>query len=145
MMARRTMLGLLAAWLALAAPAWGEVTATGARAELPVPGRDYVRVVMTLRSDQDVTLESAASPAAGIVQVQRAVRDGAVEAMRSIDDLAVPAGKDVELRAGGHQIALFELKRALRAGQKVPVTLTFVDGANRRTRLEVHAEVAKAR
>lgn len=142
---RRAMPICIAGWLAIAAPAWADVVVTGARAELPRPGRDYVRVFMTIRSDRDLTLENAASPAAGIVQIQRPVRDGAVEAMRSIDDLAVPAGKEVELLPGGRQVALFELKRALRPGQKLPLTLTFVDAANRRTRIEVLAEVIKAR
>lgn len=127
-----------------AATVHAEVTVSDAWVELPKAGADYVRVFMTLESDRDLALENAASPVAGIVQLQRPVRDGNVEAMRSIDDLTLPAGRKVELKAGGHQIALYELKKPLVRGQKVPLTLTFVEGTNRRTRQSVMAEVRPA-
>jgi hypothetical protein len=43
--------------------------------------------------------------------------------MRAIPGLALPAGKAVELKPGGYHVMLMDLKRELKDGEQVPITL----------------------
>ena len=45
--------------------------------------------------------------------------------MRPVDKLDVPAGKKVEMKPGGYRIMLLNLKRDLKAGTVVKLTLQF--------------------
>lgn len=118
-----------------------EVTVTEAWVRGTVPGQKATGVFMKLKSTEDVSLVNAASPAAGIVEIHEMVMRDNIMAMRSIDDVPLPAGKTVELKPGGHHVMLIDLFKPLAKGDKVPVTLTFVGKGNKRTKLEIKAEV----
>jgi copper(I)-binding protein len=45
--------------------------------------------------------------------------------MRQVSSLELPAGQEVELKPGGFHLMLIDLRRGLRAGEIVPVTLRF--------------------
>ena len=129
------------AGLAMAvAPAWAEVTVTQAWVGPTLPKLKAAGVYMKLTSTRDVLLVSAASPAAGIVEIHEMTTGGGVVAMRSIDENAIPAGTTVELKPGGYPVKLFELVRPLAKGDKVPVTLTF-RGKDGTVRQAILAEV----
>jgi hypothetical protein len=49
--------------------------------------------------------------------------------MRPVETLALPAGATLAMKPGGLHIMLIHLKRALRPGDRVPLTLTFEHGA----------------
>lgn len=132
----------LFAVVALAATlARAEVTVTEAWVRGTVPGQKATGVYMKLKSSEDATLVNAASPAAQIVEIHEMVMRDNIMAMRSIDDVPLPAGKTVELKPGGHHVMLIDLVKPLAKGDKVPVTLTIVGKGNKRTRLEIKAEV----
>jgi copper(I)-binding protein len=134
--------GLGIAVLAFAATqAWAGVTATDAWVRGTVPHQTATGAFMTLKSTEDLTLVNAASPAARIVEVHEMTMRGNVMAMRSIDDVALPAGKAVEFKPGGYHVMLIELVKPLTKGDTVPITLTFVDKDGRKSKLEVKAEV----
>ncbi len=139
-----TVVPLGAAALLAAAAVHAEVTATAAWVEAAASKGGVSGVYLTLTSTESTFLVGASSPAAGIVEVQRPVRVGAVLAMRSVDDVALPAGRAVTLAPGGEQVKLIELVAPLAKGQSVPVTLRFMDAHGRRASLEVRAEVREA-
>jgi copper(I)-binding protein len=86
-------------------------------------------------------LVSAASPVAGIVEIHEMAMDGNVMKMRAIAGLDLPAGKAVDLKPGGYHVMLMDLKKELKPGEIVPVTL-MVEGADKkRETLEVKATV----
>ena len=88
-------------------------------------------IYVTLRNDgagADALL-GAASSAAEHVELHETIRDGAVMRMRPVAKLEVPAGGVLEMKPGGFHIMLINLKRALRPGDRVPVTLTFEHAA----------------
>ena len=132
-------------WIAglalVSAQAWAEVTVTEAWARGTVPKQTATGVFMKLKSTENVSLVNAASPAAGIVEVHQMVMSGNVMAMRSIDDIPLPAGKTVELKPGGFHVMLMELVKPLNPGDKVPVTLTFMGEKGKKSKVEVVAEV----
>lgn len=135
---------LCAGGLLFAAHARAEVTVTDAWVRGTVPRQTATEVFMTLTSTGNLSLVGAASPVAGIVEIQRPVTSGGQKAMRAIDEVELPAGKAVALAPGGLQVMLIELRKPLRAGEKVPITLTFVNRDNRRSLLEIAAEVRPA-
>ena len=118
-----------------------QVTVTEAWVRGTVPGQKATGVYMKLKSSEDVSLVNAASPSAQIVEIHEMVMRDNIMAMRSIDDVPLPAGKTVELKPGGHHVMLIDLVKPLAKGDKVPVTLTFVGKGNKRTKMEIKAEV----
>jgi periplasmic copper chaperone A len=90
-------------------------------------GTGNAALYVTLRNvaaDPDPLL-GASSAAAGHVELHETIRDGEVMRMRPVTQLVVPAGGVLEMKPGGLHIMLINLKRALRPGDRVPVTLTF--------------------
>lgn len=67
--------------------------------------------------------------AAEHVELHETLREGDVMRMRPVAKLEVPAGGILEMKPGGIHIMLINLKRALRPGDRVPVTLTFAHAA----------------
>lgn len=86
---------------------------------------------VTLRnggSEPDALL-GATSDAAEHVELHETIRDGDVMRMRPVARLEIPAGTALAMQPGGLHIMLINLKRALRPGDRVPVTLTFAHAA----------------
>ena len=94
-----------------------------------------------LTSKQGGRLVSASSPAAGWVEIHEMAMDGDVMKMRAVSGLDLPAGKAVALKPGGFHIMLFDLKRALKAGDTVPLTLVIEGADKQRETLEIKARV----
>ena len=94
-----------------------------------------------LTSKQGGRLVSASSPAAGLVEIHEMAMDGDVMKMRAVSGLDLPAGKAVALKPGGFHIMLFDLKRALKAGDTVPLTLVIEGADKQRETLEIKARV----
>ena len=67
--------------------------------------------------------------------------DVGVMKMRAVENVALPPGKTVKLASGG--VMLMDLKRPLKEGDKVPLTLS-IRGAGAATRVKVEATVRAA-
>jgi copper(I)-binding protein len=67
----------------------------------------------------------AASPVAGLVELHSMRMEGNVMRMRAVPAIDVPAGASVKLAPGGLHVMLQELKRPLKPGERVPMTLVF--------------------
>jgi copper(I)-binding protein len=119
-LAEQKIVSATKAWIK--APAAGETTATAF-------------VVVDNPTMYDVYLVSASTDVAGRAQFQK-VAAGKAEVIESI---TAPAYDSVELKPGGNQILLLDLKRPLNPGDKVLLTLTTDGGAA----LEVEADVRK--
>lgn len=85
-------------------------------------GAAYFRV----RSATDDRLVGIVSPVAGKVELHDHVeQDGLVQMKRIDGGLPVKAGQALELRSGGIHVMLVDLKVRLKAGDRIPITLTF--------------------
>lgn len=118
-----------------------QVTVTEPWIRGTVAGQKTTGAFMQLKSATDAALVEAASPAAKIVEIHQMTMDGGMMKMSAVDKLALPAGKAVDLKPGGYHVMLIDLKQPLKAGDTVPVTLTFEDKAGRKTTVEVKAPV----
>ena len=87
-------------------------------------------------------LVSASSPVAGIVEIHEMAMEGNVMKMRALPNgLDLPAGKAVDLKPGGYHVMLMDLKKELKAGDTVSVTLVIEGADKKRETLEIKAPV----
>lgn len=98
---------------------WSRATPGGAKV-----GGGYLTITNTgTAADR---LVSATTTAAGHVEIhEMAVKDGVMTMRPLANGLAIAPGKTVALAPGGYHLMLMNLKAPLKAGDKVPLTLTF--------------------
>jgi hypothetical protein len=83
-------------------------------------------------------LIGGSTPVAGRVEIHTMTMENDVMRMRQLaDGLEVPAGGEVTLRPGSFHVMLMDLKQPLKAGDKVPLTLTFAGAGTLETELVV--------
>ena len=110
------------AW-ARKAPMGGQ--AGGGHAAPGAKGNGAVYVRITNHGKAADALVSAASDASDAVELHETLNEGGVMKMRPLSKMAVPADGKLEMKPGGHHIMLLGLRRDLKPGDKVAVTLTF--------------------
>ena len=71
---------------------------------------------------------AAASDAADSVELHETIRDGEVMRMRPVPRFEIPAGGRLEMRPGGKHIMLINLRRDLKPGERIAITLTLGRG-----------------
>lgn len=111
-------------------------------ARVSVAGQQATGAFMRLQASEPLRLVGASSPVAGEVEIHEMKLEGDVMRMRPLRELALPAGKAVELRPGGLHIMLLDLKAPLVAGSSVPLTLVFRDARGAERKLEVQVAVS---
>jgi len=134
---------LTAATLALCATAASaQTTVKDAWVRATVAQQKASGAFMQITSAQGGKLISVQSPVAGVAEVHEMAMDGNVMRMRALPaGLDLPAGKPVELKAGGLHVMLMDLKRPLKDGDSVPLTLVVEGRDGQRETLEVKALV----
>jgi periplasmic copper chaperone A len=106
-----------------------------------VSGQKATGMFAQITSSTGGKLVSASSPAAGVVEIHEMVMDGNVMKMRAVPGLELPAGKAVDLKPGGYHVMLMDLKKELKPGETVPVTLVVEGADKKRETIEVKAPV----
>jgi copper(I)-binding protein len=116
---------------AAAVPAKVIVEDAWVRATTGTKDRSMTAAFMTLTNpgEKAVVLTSATSPVAGMVHLHEMAKAGGRTVMREkAGGISVAAGSHQHLRPGGLHVMLMDLKRPLKAGDEVAVTLAFSDG-----------------
>ena len=126
----------LAAQLAYAQTTVKEAWVRGTVAQQKVTG-----AFMQLTSTQGGKLISAASPAAGMVEIHEMVMQGDVMKMRAVASVELPAGKAVQLKPGGYHVMLMDLKQQAKEGDSIALTLVIEGKDGKRETLTVNAPV----
>ena len=114
---------------------------TDAWVKATLPGSDASAAYMRLTSATPLKLVKAETSVAGIVELHNMnMKDGVME-MKALDAVELPAGQAVELKPSGMHIMLMQVKRPIKAGDKVPLMLTFarVDGKRLVMKIEARA------
>jgi copper(I)-binding protein len=137
---------ILMACLVLAATgsAWAQVTVTSPWVRSTVPGQTGTGAFMTLVSKDGGRLVGAASPVAGVVELHEMSMDNNVMKMRAVPAVDLPAGREVQLKPGGYHVMLLDLRRPLKAGDKVQVELRLETRDGKRVTQPVEVEVRSA-
>lgn len=93
-------------------------------------GAGYVEALSNHGAADD-RLVGVSSPVADRVEVHTMSMDGDVMRMRAVPALVIPAGGHVDLAPGdGYHLMLIGLKRPLKVGDRVPLTLTFANAGH---------------
>ena len=97
----------------------------------PTPnGRQVTGCYLTVTAPAADTLVSVASPVAALAQIHETKMESNMMMMRELEQgLPLPAGEAVVLAPGGNHIMLMGVAEPLRAGDTVPLTLTFATAA----------------
>jgi periplasmic copper chaperone A len=98
-----------------------------------------VFLVLKATGDRPDRLVRAETPAAAAAELQSDRLDGDIIQMRPIAAIEIRPGTPTVLQPGGLHIMLVDLKAALRAGARVPLTLVF----ERAGRLDISVPVVR--
>lgn len=114
----------LALW-SLSAHAGVEISDAWARAT--APGQEVGAAYMSLKSAKSAKLLKVKSSAAGSVEIHEMSMNNGVMKMRMLDVLELPAGRTVKLEPGGFHLMLIDLKKPLKAGDHIEISLILKD------------------
>lgn len=108
----------------MASDAWAKASADDA-----AHGEGMTGVFADLMNhgDEDLTIRSLKSDAAGIVELHEVV-DGKMRAIQG--DVVIPAGSTFKLEPGANHIMLMDMTKQLLPGDEVTITLEFSDGSS---------------
>ncbi|MBA5686809.1 copper chaperone PCu(A)C [Rugamonas apoptosis] len=119
---KKQMLTFLAS-MTLASCAMAQVTVKDAWIRATVPTAKATGAFMQLQSARDARLVEVRSSAAGVVEIHEMAMEGQMMRMHAVAGLDLPAGKAVNLASGSYHVMLLDLKRQLKEGDTVPMTL----------------------
>lgn len=134
-------LSLAAALAALAPSAVAQVTVSDAWVRGTVAPQKSTGAFMKLKSAADAVLVGAASPAAKQVEIHEMAMVNNVMRMRPVQELALPAGKEVELKPGGYHVMLMGIDHQFKQGEVVAITLSVRGKDGKVQTVEVKAAV----
>ena len=107
----------------------------------PAPGQRIAGAYMNLTARSRTSVVAAESTDAARVELHTmSMRDGVMR-MRPLERLDLPAKKTVSLKPGGHHLMLIDLKRTLKAGERVELKLMLQDPQGVKSVVRVDAEV----
>ncbi|MBC7857737.1 MAG: copper chaperone PCu(A)C [Burkholderiaceae bacterium] len=121
--------------------ALAQVTVSAPWVRATVPAGKVTGAFMQLRSAGDARLVEARSSLAGMVEMHRMAMDGQTMRMHAVDGIDLAAGKTVNLASGGYHIMLMDLKRQLKEGEMVPLTLIVEHKNKQRETIELSVPV----
>ena len=124
-----------------ASPAWAQVSVEQAWSRATPPGARIGVGFMQLRNSGSTAerVVGASSPVSGRVEMHVTTREGDVVTMRQVKSFAIPPGGVFELKPGGAHLMLTDLRRPLKQGERVPLTLQLEKGGELRFDLTVEA------
>jgi periplasmic copper chaperone A len=131
-------------WLPAAAAAQ-PVAVKDAWVRAPAPGQNIAAAYMELTSKTTMVLVGVSSTSAAAAELHITSMEAGVMKMRPVARVELPGSKTVKLAPGGVHLMLIDLKKPLKPGEKVPLTLTVQrPDASSRSVFTVQAEVRTA-
>jgi copper(I)-binding protein len=131
---------IIAVLAAASSLAQAQVTVKDAWVRGTVPAQTTTGAFMTITSTGEAKLLGVVSPLAKAAEIHESMMHGSTAHMHEVESIALPAGRPVTLKPGGHHVMLMGLAKALKPGDTVPLTLTIEENGKRST-LEVKAAV----
>lgn len=82
-------------------------------------------MVIENRGSDDITLLSASTASARVVEIHEMQNQDGMMRMHKVDELRIPAGGLVELKPGAYHLMLIDLNQELKEDDSVTITLAF--------------------
>lgn len=137
---KRSFLALLAGSL-LSVSAFAQVSVSEPWIRATVPAQKVTGAFMRLQSPAPARLVGVQSEVAGRAELHEMAMEGQTMRMRRVEAIELPAGKPVNLASGGYHIMLMDLKRQVKEGESVELTLQVQDAAGKRQDVKVNVPV----
>ena len=137
---KRTFLALLAG-CAFSLSAFAQVSVSEPWIRATVPAQKVTGAFMRVQSAAPARLVGVQSEVAGRAELHEMKMEGQTMRMRRVDAVELPAGKPVNLASGGYHIMLMDLKRQVKEGESVALTLQVEDAAGKRQDVKVDVPV----
>ena len=106
-----------------------------------VPQQKVSGAFMQLFSPRATRLVEVRSPVAGAVEIHETAMENGILRMRPVPGVNLPAGGTIELKPGARHVMLMDLKKQLKEGESVPITLVLEGKDKKRETVEVKATV----
>jgi copper(I)-binding protein len=137
---KRTFLAFLAGSL-LSVSAFAQVSVSEPWIRATVPAQKVTGAFMRVQSAAPARLVGVHTEVAGRAELHEMAMEGQTMRMRRVDGIELPAGKPVNLASGGYHIMLMDLKRQMKEGESVELTLQVQDAAGKRQDVKVNVPV----
>ena len=135
----KTLLATALTVLSFSAVAQTSVQITDPWVRATVPQQKATGAFMQITAPKAMRLLEVRSPVAGVAEIHEMSMSDNMMRMRQVKEIALPAGKAVELKPGGYHVMLLELKGQVKAGDKIPLTLVVEGEDKHRETIEVTA------
>jgi copper(I)-binding protein len=133
---------LAALAVALLSPcALAQVTVSDQWMRATVPQQGSSGAYLSVRSATAARLVEVRTPVADRAELHSMKMEGDTMRMEKVDGIALPANQVVDLGPGGYHVMLFGLKRQLKDGEAVPLTLVLEAAGGKRSEVKVAVPV----
>lgn len=109
----------------MSASAFAQVSIKNAWIRNTVEGQKVTSAFMQLTAQENGKLLGFSSSIAARIEMHETRKSNNVMRMRAVESVNLPAGEMVEFTSGSYHLMLYGLKKKLRVGDDVPLTLTF--------------------
>ena len=137
---KRQLFALIAGSL-LSSAVFAQLTVSEPWVRATVPAQKVTGAFMRVQSAAPARLVGVQADVAGRAEVHEMAMDGQTMRMRRVEAIELPAGKPVNLASGGYHVMLFDLKRQVKEGESVAITLTVQDAGGKKQDVKVSAPV----
>jgi copper(I)-binding protein len=137
---KRQFLALLAGSL-LSVSALAQVSVSEPWIRATVPAQKVTGAFMRVQSATAARLVGVQTDVAGRAELHEMAMNGQTMRMRRVESIELPAGKPVNLASGGYHIMLMDLKRQVKEGETLGLTLQVQDAAGKRQDVKVSVPV----
>lgn len=133
----KTVVAATLAVLSFSAAAQSTVTVTEPWVRATVAQQKATGAFMQITAPKAMRLVEVRSAVAGVAEIHEMSMSDNMMRMRQVKEIALPAGKAVELKPGGYHVMLMDLKQPIAKGGSIPLTLRFEDAKGVKSSLTV--------
>jgi copper(I)-binding protein len=119
----------------------GEVSISDAWARATAPGQDSAAVAMHITSQKEASIIAVSSADSKTVEIHSMSHENGMMKMRALEVFPLKARQEVALGSDGNHIMLIGLKKPLKEGDSVKLTLTLLFADKHKEAIEVKAVV----
>jgi hypothetical protein len=132
---------ILLACVAMSQAIAGEVKTSSAWARETAPGQEVGMAAVKVTSARDARIVGVSSTASNTAELHTMVVEDGMMKMRQVDFFELKANQELVLGPGGNHLMLIGLKKPLKVGNTVALTLTVEFADKRKELIEIKAEV----
>ncbi|MCC2972279.1 copper chaperone PCu(A)C [Massilia sp. IC2-476] len=125
----------------LSASVFAQVSVSDPWIRATVPAQKVTGAFMRVQSPAPARLVGVQTDIAGRAELHEMAMEGQTMRMRRVDAIELPAGKAVNLASGGYHVMLMDLKRQVKEGENVDLTLQVQDAAGKRQDVKLSVPV----